>query len=366
MSDFEEFDREQEEFQEMTLDDPTTITYYKTASDISNAALERVLSAVKPGSSRYRGTLLCCFQKKKDIVKGIAHPTCVSVNSQVNYVSPSQSDDAIINEGDVVKVYLAAHINGLASHVGQTIVCLADLASPVIDRKADVLCAAHFVSEAVLRKLRPGVTNTDIESIVRKVAEEFDCHPVEGQISYEGAQWTMETNRVIPSALTPDQRVDSYELEENTAYHMSFFISTGEGKSRQADNRTTIYKRDPNTLYNLKMKTSRQVFNVIMNQFNDFAFSLRQLDDIDSKLRLGIPELSKHDMIYPYPVEEEKDTNAFVAQVSFTALILPKQTQKLLTVSQPNVVSSSKEIKDAEIVELLATEVEKKKKKVVV
>ncbi|KAL0206181.1 hypothetical protein P9112_001488 [Eukaryota sp. TZLM1-RC] len=371
MSDFEEYDRE-EEYHELTLDDPNTIQLYKTAAEVANRAVEVVLDAVKAGASVVElcrlgdATIvdLCAphYSRKKDTIKGVAHPTCIQINNQVNYVSPIKGDDITIKEGDMVKVYLAAQFNGISAQAGQTKVVVSNPETPVTGPMADAICAVHFVSEAVHRMLRPGVKNSDIQEMIRRVSSQFDCAPVQGQISYEAVQWDMEGNRVIPNALTPDQRVDEFEIEENTAYHMTFYVSNDDGQSRQSALRTTVYKRDPQRLYNLKMKASRQAFNVIINTFSDFAFSLRQLDDIDPKLRLGMTELIKNQLVHPYAVEETKSSDSFVAQISWTGIILPKQTQKLFNVPQPNIVSSSHEIVDQDIKDLLATCVEKKKK----
>ena len=43
----------------------------------------------------------------------------------------------------------------------------------------------------------------------------------------------------------------------NEVYAIDMLISTGDGKSRDMDFRTTIYKREPDQVYQLKMKASR-------------------------------------------------------------------------------------------------------------
>lgn len=40
-------------------------------------------------------------------------------------------------------------------------------------------------------------------------------------------------------------------------------ISTGDGKSRDMDFRTTIYKREPDQVYQLKMKASRGMWKML-------------------------------------------------------------------------------------------------------
>ena len=45
------------------------------------------------------------FKKEKELKKGIAFPTCVSVNNCICHFSPIASEpDYILKEGDVVKV----------------------------------------------------------------------------------------------------------------------------------------------------------------------------------------------------------------------------------------------------------------------
>ena len=57
------------------------------------------------------------------------------------------------------------------------------------------------------------------------------------------------------------------EFNVNEVYAIDMLISTGDGKSRDMDVRTTIYKREPDQVYQLKMKASRgkdYIFNVFM------------------------------------------------------------------------------------------------------
>lgn len=44
--------------------------------------------------------------KTKNLEKGVAFPTCVSVNNVVGHYSPLEGDTVTLQEGDVVKVYV--------------------------------------------------------------------------------------------------------------------------------------------------------------------------------------------------------------------------------------------------------------------
>ena len=41
---------------------------------------------------------------KKKIERGVAFPTCISVNNVVSHFSPLASDESVLEEGDMVKM----------------------------------------------------------------------------------------------------------------------------------------------------------------------------------------------------------------------------------------------------------------------
>ena len=85
----------------------------KEAAAIANQVLQGVLSQVAPGKDVAE---LCDFgdalieqlagqvHKTKKLEKGVAFPTCVSVNECVGHFSPLKSESKALAEGDVVKV----------------------------------------------------------------------------------------------------------------------------------------------------------------------------------------------------------------------------------------------------------------------
>ena len=130
MSDHENESYSEEE--EITdLSNPTVVLKYKTAADIVNKALQGVLSQCTAGKLISDvcafGDLLIekqCAEifKSKDMEKGIAFPTCVSVNDVVCNYSPFPSDSKTLEAGDVVKVDMGCHIDGYVAMAANTIV----------------------------------------------------------------------------------------------------------------------------------------------------------------------------------------------------------------------------------------------------
>lgn len=48
---------------------------------------------------------------KRKIERGVAFPTCISVNNTVCHFSPLASDDAVLEENDIVKMYVLARLD---------------------------------------------------------------------------------------------------------------------------------------------------------------------------------------------------------------------------------------------------------------
>lgn len=96
------------------------------------------------------------FKKDKNLLKGIAFPCCVSVNNTICHFSPLNSEpDVVMQDGDVVKIDMGAHIDGFIAVVAHTVI-VSDGKSKITGRKADAVLAAHLAAEAALRLVKPG------------------------------------------------------------------------------------------------------------------------------------------------------------------------------------------------------------------
>ncbi|GAB2230246.1 hypothetical protein Droror1_Dr00014504 [Drosera rotundifolia] len=359
-------DDEREE-KELDLSSPEVVTKYKSAADIVNKALQLVISECKPKAKVWE---LCekgdAFIKeqtgnmyksaKKKIEKGVAFPTCISVNNTVCHFSPLASDETVLEEGDVVKIDLGCHIDGFIAVVAHTHV-IQD--GPVTGRKADVIAAANTTAEVALRLVRPGKKNKDVTEAIQKVAAAYDCKIVEGVLSHQLKQFVIDGNKVVLSVSTPEVRVDDAEFEENEVYAVDIVASTGEGKPKLLDEKqTTIYKRAVDKNYHLKMKASRFIFSEISQNFPIMPFTARWLEE--KRARLGLVECVNHDLLQPYPVLHEKSGD-FVAHIKFTVLLMPNGSDRVT--SHPlQELQPTKALDDPEIKAWLALGTKTKKK----
>jgi len=110
-------DHDSENEEVADLSSPDVTTKYRAAGDIVNLALSKVLEACVDGADivtlcelgdgimlEETGKLYNKKVKEKKIEKGIAFPTCVSVNELVGHYSPLKGESRALKSGDLVKV----------------------------------------------------------------------------------------------------------------------------------------------------------------------------------------------------------------------------------------------------------------------
>jgi len=360
-----------EKEEEQTIATDLVVTKYKMAGDMVNSILKQVVQKCEAGTKVLEvcelGDKLLAeetakvFKKEKEMKKGIAFPTCVSVNNCICHFSPLKSDpDVELKDGDMVKIDLGAHIDGFVAVVAHTIVVGASKENPVTGRKADVITAAHLASEAALRLVKPGGENLAVTDGIQKVAESYKCKPIEGMLSHQLKQHVIDGEKAIIQNPTEAQRKDhekcSFEVHE--VYAVDILVTTGEGKGREMDARTTVYKKR-DTVYNLKMKASRQFFSEMEKKYSNMPFSLRSFED-EKKARMGVIECAKHDLVEPFTVLWERE-GEFVAQFKFVVLLMPNAPMKITGLPfDPELYKSEHTVENEEMKVLLAESVSKK------
>lgn len=127
----------------------------------------------------------------------------------------------------------------------------------------------------------------------------------------------------------------------------------GRGKAVDRGERCTIYKRNVEIEYPLKMKTSRELLKMINKQYPTFPFTMRNFEE--NRSRLGITECVRTSIVQPYPILSEKQ-GEYVAQFKFTVIINPKATIQITGLPlDMSSVHPSQQIQDNELNNLLST-----------
>ncbi|GAB4814168.1 hypothetical protein N2152v2_001214 [Parachlorella kessleri] len=403
-------DRDENEQQDESLTNPDVVTKYKSAAEITNNALAAVIAACKPGAKvvdvcdvgdNFINEACSKVFKGKDIEKGVAVPTCVSLNNVCGHFSPAADNATEIKEGDLVKIDIGCQIDGYITQAGHSLVVQADAAAPVTGRAADVIACAQTCFDAAARLIRPGKKISEVPPVLAKIAEAYGCKEqavfgamlpdplaehlgkggrsgvkdmgpavktevaggdlVEGVYSHEMKRYVIDASKAVLNRPTPDQKVEDAEFEEGEVYAIDILVSSGEGKPKVHDEKeTTVYKRALEVQYQLKLKASREVLSEISKKFPTALFTTRALKS--DKAKFGLVECLNHGLLNAYPVTYEKP-EALVAQVKGTVLLMPNGSDKVAPNTQLQKLETDKAVEDEEVKALLATSLKTKKKK---
>merc|ERR1712151_1286500 len=77
----------------------------------------------------------------------------------------------------------------------------------------------------------------------------------------------IDGNRVIICCETETDKVEEIEFEMNEVYCIDVVMSTGEGKGKETEVRSTVFKRAVDVSYNLKTKKARQFIAEVNRRF---------------------------------------------------------------------------------------------------
>jgi len=289
----------------------------------------KVLDLCEEGDKTLSEETAKVFKKEKEMKKGIAFPTCISINNCICHFSPLKSDpEVLIADGDLVKIDLGCHIDGFIAVAAHSFVVGASADNKVSGRKADVLWAAHQAAEAALRMVKPGQNNVEVSGGIQTVAESYKCKPIEGMMSHQLRQHVIDGEKCIIQNPNDTQKkdTDKADFEVHEVYGIDIIVSTGEGKGREMEARTTLYKKRDMT-YNLKMKTSRVFLSEAEKKHDFMPFNLRGFED-EKKARMGVVECVNHGLVEPFTVLWDK-AGEFVAQFKYTVLLMPNGPMKI-------------------------------------
>merc|ERR1712226_434004 len=171
-------------------------------------------------------------------------------------------------------------------------------------------------------------------------------------------------SRYIQNVESLEEKNETFTFEQNEVYCIDIVMSTGEGKGREAELRSTVFKRAIENSYMLKTQKARQFLSEVNKRFPALPFTLRAIED-ENVARIGVSEARRHELLEEYPVLKEKE-GEFIAQFKFTVLLLPGGTKKITGLPLGNLekqLASSCSVQNEEVKKLLATSANPKKAK---
>ncbi|KAF8282011.1 aminopeptidase,metallo-peptidase, Clan MG, Family [Trypanosoma cruzi cruzi] len=325
---------EEEEEEDTTINNSDVMMRYKKAALWCNETLQLLLDATKPGAKVHE---LCKLGDEtvarklktmfKGTEKGLAFPTCISVNSCVAHNSPSADDEAASQEiqlGDVVHIDLGIHVDGYCAQVAHTVQVTENNELAADDDASKVISATYSILNTAMRKMRPGVSVYEVTEVIEKAAAHYGVTPVDGVLSHMLKRYIVDSFRCFPQRKVAEHLVHEYTLEAGQVWTLDIVMSSGKGKLKERDVRPTVYKVALDSNYAMKMESARELQREIEAKYQTFPFALRNLET--KRARLGLSEMLKHGAVVPYPVLYERDGEV-VGHFKITLLITAKKIE---------------------------------------
>ncbi|KAG2514238.1 hypothetical protein JM18_008279 [Phytophthora kernoviae] len=332
------------------------VTKYRLAAEIAQSALEGVLSQLESGKDVVE---LCKFA---DL---IVEQRCAAIfkSKKIEKVNESMT----VKAGDWVKIDLGCHIDGYIAVVAHTVIvpeegAAANATFPEVKgEEADVLKCAHDAVELCARLIKPGNTNLQVTEALTKLEESYGVKSLQGTLMHQLKRFVIDGNKIIAQKMDVENRTPKVTFEPNEVYTIDVCYTTGSDKPVNSERRTTVFKRQVDKQYRLKMKASRYVFKEINSKFPTLPFTIRSFED-ESQARMGVVECVKHDLLQAYPILEGRAGDK-VAHFKVTVLLLPSGTTKITGLTFPEDRVHSEKTVDEETAKILASSLKKKNKK---
>lgn len=222
--------------------------------------------------------------------------------------------------------------------------------------------AAWNAFQAAQRKIAEAATNTEVTEVIQQIAKEFNCNAVEGVLSHKVKKHLIDGNECIINRPTPGCNVAEFQFAPGDVIGLDIYVSTGEGKPKESEHRCTVFKRELDQTYNLKMKAARGFLVEVNKRFPTLPFAVRAITD-QTGAKVGVRECMNHGMLQAYHVLTE-NPKEFVAQFKCTIAVQPRSTVVLSGGAEADLSQFESEfaVKDEGIKTLLAQPLWKKEK----
>ncbi|XP_076447932.1 methionine aminopeptidase 2-like [Babylonia areolata] len=230
---------------------------------------------------------------------GLAFPTGCSLNHCAAHYTPNAGDTTVLSYDDVCKIDFGTHING------RIIDCAFTLAfNPKYEQ---LLAAVKDATNTGIREAGIDVRLCDVGERIQEVMESYEVEldgktyqvkPIRNLNGHSVGQYRIHAGKTVPIV----KGGDATRMEEGEVYAIETFGSTGKGVVHD-DMEVSHYMKNFEVGHvPLRLTKSKQLLNVINNNFSTLAFCRRWLDRLgQTKYLMALKNLCDVGIVDPYP-----------------------------------------------------------------
>jgi methionine aminopeptidase len=321
------------------------LTKYNTCAKICGTVMTEIIDKIQIGEilntkdlNQYGDDRIkeeCSKIYKREIVKGIAFPTSISLNNCVsNYIyEEDRPEFNTIKLGDVVKIDLGVNLGGCISVLGETIIYNgmnineANKQEQTEDEIGkEYMCYLELLddlSKCIPALMIPGNINDDVKIMIESKCTEAGCFPVENTVSYQhldGQMKSFDSKYIITNYKKYYDNDDYLIVEENICFEFELGdvytvnLTIIPNDYDQSDETTHFYKqyhephiyRFNDDYKNLRVKMSRDFHATAKKEHGTNAFNCISYKN-DSRKRVGIKHCLENGLLETYPILYSKD-----------------------------------------------------------
>jgi curved DNA binding protein len=246
----------------------------------------------------------------------------------------------------VVKIDLGCHLDGYIAVAAHTIVVSQE--EPVEPELGNIAVAAYNAMLVAAESIQAGNSNAQVTKAIERVATAYGVTPISSVRMHQMKRYVLDGVKEValkepsPEELEEgEEKVPQCTFEQGEVYAVDVAMSTGDGKAKPGELRTTVFKRNVESNYRLKMKASRFVLSEVDKKYPTLPFTLRHFGDEERQAKMGVTECVAHGLLTPYPSLHEKTGK--VAHFKCTVLLLPSGTSRVTGLDLPAYFTTTKE-----------------------
>ncbi|KAJ6219859.1 hypothetical protein RDWZM_005671 [Blomia tropicalis] len=287
--------------------DETNIDWYndfRCAAEAHRQTRKFMQSYIKPGMTMFEICEKLEETSRKLIGEngldaGLAFPTGCSLNHCAAHYTPNGGDKTVLQYDDVCKIDFGTHING------RIIDCAFTL---TFDPKYDeLLKAVKDATNTGIKMAGIDVRLCDVGKAIQEVMESYELNiggktypikPIRNLNGHSIGSYRIHAGKTVPIVKGGEET----KMEEGEVFAIETFGSTGRGHVAD-DMETSHYMKNYNVSHvPLRLAGSKQLLNVINQNFGTLAFCRRWLDRLgQTRYLMSLNDLCKKGIIDPYP-----------------------------------------------------------------
>jgi len=293
---------------------PEVRKHYEKAGRVAAQALRFGTKQIVPGVSM-RDVLDSVEEYIRKHGCGTAFPAQSSVNNIAAHYCPTETEDIIYKDGDVVKMDVGAHSDGYIGDTALT-VSVGGHHKELVQSSIDAVNAAQKV-------LRPGCTPNDVGLAIQNAIVKRGFQPIRNLSGHGVGKFMIHTSPGMPNYPTGE----GLPLIEHQVVAIEPFATDGTAGLIYNSTNPTLFAITSNKP--LRSAYARETYSLVKS-YGGLPFTTRWLTrELGSKAILGLSEMRRAGMLAEYPPLPEK-SGGLVSQRENTFMIT-KTGCKVLT-----------------------------------